>query len=147
MPLYTVTRAQAALSTTADHLTIVASATKPLRIVVVDIKGLGTSSAANEVVLQRSTTGTTPGGAIVPQPVHPGAPAASFAVYTTWAAQPSLSGAPLWRFGANANGGQDKYVAIPGAEFPVRVGEQVSIRSVAGTSAVVVSLLIEEIDG
>lgn len=147
MPLYTVSRGKTALSTTADHLTIVASATKPLRIVVADVKGMGVSSADNEVVLQRSTGGITPSGAITPSPVHPGAGAASFSVYTAWGTQPSLGGAVLWRFGPNANGGQDKYTAIPGAEFPVRVGEQVSLRSLSGTSPVVVNLLIEEVDG
>jgi hypothetical protein len=147
MPLYTATKTKTALVVNQDALTIVAGATKPLRIMVVDVKGMGTASADNEVVLQRSTGGTTAGGALTPQAAHPGSAAAAFAVYTTWSVQPSLSGAPLWRFGANANGGQDKYTALPGCEFPVRVGEQVSLRSLSGTSSVVINLLIEEIDG
>jgi hypothetical protein len=147
MPLYTVSRTRTALSTSNDLLTIVASATKPLRIYVVDIKGMDTTSAYNEVLMQRSASGTTPGGAITPAKVNPGSGAASFAVYTTWSVQPSLSGEILWRFGPNSNGGIDKDVVLPGFEWPVPVSGVVSFRSAAGTGAVVINLKIEEIDG
>lgn len=147
MPLFTVSRGRTALSTSNDLVTIVASATKPLRIYVVDIKGMDTSSAFNEVVMQRSSSGTTPGGAITPAKVNPASAAASFAVYTTWAAQPTLSGEILWRFGPNSNGGIDKDVVLPGFEWSVPVSGQVSLRSAAGTGNVVLNLKIEEIDG
>lgn len=147
MPLFTISRGRTALSTSNDLVTIVASATKPLRIYVVDIKGMDTSSAYNEVVLQRSSSGTTPGGAITPAKVNPASAAASFAVYTTWVAQPTLSGEILWRFGPNSNGGIDKDVVLPGFEWSVPVSGQVSIRSAAGTGNVVLNLKIEEIDG
>lgn len=146
MPLYTVTRTSSALSTANDTITIVASATKPLRVYIVDVKGMGTSSAANEVVLARSTGGTTGGGGITPTPTNTGSAAASFSVFTTWSAQPTL-GSVLWRFGANANGGIDKFVAIPGAEISVPVSGQLSLRSISGTSNVVVDALVEEVDG
>lgn len=147
MPLFTVSRARAQLSTTEDLLTIKASATKPLRISVVDIKGMDATSAVNEIVMQRSSGGTTPGGAIVPSKVNPSSAVASFSVYTSWSAQPTLDGEVLWRFGPNANGGIDRDVAIPGWEWPVPVGGQVSFRSVTGTGNVVINLRIEEIDG
>lgn len=147
MPLYTVSRARTALSTTNDLLTIVASATKPLRIYVVDIKGMDTTSAYNEVLMQRSSAGTTPGGAITPAKVNPNSGAASFAAYTTWVAQPTLNGEILWRFGPNSNGGIDKDVVVPGFEWPVPVSGQVSFRSAAGTGQVVINLKVEEIDG
>jgi hypothetical protein len=67
-------------------------------------------------------------------------------VATTWSSQPTL-GDTLWRFGVNANGGIDKFVAIPGAEVQVPVSGQLSIRSASGTSNVVLSMLIEEVDG
>lgn len=147
MPLFTVSRARTALSTTNDLVTIVATSTKPLRIYVADIKGMDVASAYNEVLMQRSSGGTTPGGAITPAKVNPGSAVASFAAYTTWAAQPTLNGEILWRFGVNANGGQDKDVVLPGFEFSVPVSGQVSFRSAAGTSNVVINLKIEEIDG
>lgn len=147
MPLYTVTRTSAGLSTSQDLLTLVASATKPLRVYIADIKGMGTSSAANEVLMSRSTGGTTGGNAITPQPNNAGSGAASFSAYTSWAAQPTLAVQPLWRFGVNANGGIDKFVAVPGAEISVPVGGQISFRSATGTSNVTINVLVEEIDG
>ncbi len=146
MPLYTVTRTSSALSTANDSMTIIASASKPLRVYIVDIKGMGTTSAANEVLLSRSTGGTTGGGAITPSPTNTGSAAASFTVNTTWSAQPTL-GVTLWRFGVNANGAVDNFVAIPGAEISVPVSGQLSIRSASGTSSVTINVLIEEVDG
>lgn len=146
MPLYTVTRTSTALSTTNDLVTVIASSTKPLRVYIVDLKGMGTASAANEVLLSRSSGGTTGGGAITPSPVNVGSAAASFTVNTTWSVQPTI-GVNLWRFGVNANGGIDKFVAIPGAEISVPVSGQLTIRSASGTSNVALSMLIEEIDG
>lgn len=146
MPLYTVSRTSTALSTTNDFVTVIASSTKPLRVYIADIKGMGTTSAANEVLMSRSTGGTTPGGAITPVAVNSGSGSASFTTATTWSAQPTL-GNTLWRFGVNANGGIDKFVAIPGAEISIPVSGQVSFRSASGTSNVALNLLVEEVDG
>ena len=146
MPAYTVTRTRSALSTSNDLLTIVASSTKPLRIYVAGIEGAESASAVNEVVMARSTGGTTGGGAITPGPNNPGSSAASFSAFTTWSAQPTL-GQVLWRFAPNANGGNSKFTQIPGCEFSVPVSGQVSFRSVNGTSNVVINLQVEEIDG
>lgn len=146
MPLYTVTRTSTALSTSNDLLTIIASSSKPLRVYIADMKGMGTATAANEVLMSRSSGGTTPGGAITPSPVNSGSSAASFTTATTWSAQPTL-GVTLWRFGVNANGGVDKFVAVPGAEISVPVSGQVSFRSASGTSNAVINVLVEEVDG
>ena len=146
MPLYTVSRTSSALSTTADSLTLVASSTKPLRVYVVSGVGMGTASAANEVAVARSSGGATPGGSITPAPINSGSGAASFAAYSSWSTYPTL-GAVLWRLGINANGGIDKFNAIPGAEFQVPASGQLSIRSISGTSNVALSLLVEEVDG
>lgn len=146
MPLYMVTRTSSALNTSNDSITLVASGTKPLRVYLVDGKGMGTTSAANEVAVARSTGGTTGGGGITPAPINSGSGAASFNAYTTWSAQPTL-GAVVWRAGINANGGIDKFVAIPGAEIQVPVSGQISIRSISGTSNVTWNVLVEEVDG
>ena len=146
MPLFTVSRTSTALSTTNDYVTIVASSTKPLRVYIVDCKGDGTASAANEVGMYRSTVGVGGGGAITPTKVNTASAAASFAVYTTWSSSQPTLGAELWRFSVNANGGIDKFVAIPGAEIPVPVSGQISIRSADGTSNMIANLLIEEVD-
>jgi hypothetical protein len=146
MPLFTVNRTSAALSTTADYLTIIASSTKPLRIYLVDLKGDSTASAANEVLMCRSTGGAGFGGAITPVKVNTNSAAASFSAYTSASGAASL-GDVLWRFSVNANGGIDKFVAIPGAEFQVPVSGQISIRSTDGTSNMIANLLVEEVDG
>ena len=89
MALFAVTKTGAALSTTADLVTIVAAAGKPLRVLYAELSGLGSSSAPNEVQIARSTGGTTPGGAITAEPLA-GSGVASFAAYTSWSAQPTL---------------------------------------------------------
>jgi hypothetical protein len=142
--LYTVTRTSAALSTSNDHVTIVAASGKPLYIHSVSIEGEGTASAANEVVMARSSGGTTGGGAITAGPNDPGQSAASFSAYTTWSAQPTL-GQVLWRFGVNANGGASKRETPPGMAFFVPASGQISFRSVDGTSNVIFSCQVEEI--
>lgn len=146
MPLYTVSRGSTALSTSNDLVTIVASSTKPLRVYLVDMKGMGTTSAANAVLVSRSSSGTTGGGAITPSKLNSGSGSASFAAYTTWSAQPTL-GDTLLRLGVNANGGIDKWQAFPGGEIQIPVSGQLSIRSESGTSNVLVNLIIEEVDG
>jgi hypothetical protein len=147
MPLFTVTRTRVALSTTNDLLTITAAATKPLRIYIADIKGMDQASSPNEIVLARAgTQGITGSSAITPVKVNSGSASASFTVYTAWSTQPVL-GDVLWRFGVNANGGIDKFVAIPGAEISVPVAGQVCFRSVSGTSNVTINVLVEEVDG
>lgn len=145
MPLYTITRTKTALSTSNDLLTIVASSTKPLRVYVIALTGAGTASADNEVAYAVSSSGTTPGGGITPSPIgHSGT--ASFNAYTTWSAQPTL-GVVQWRFQVNANGGQDKFQALPGFEFTIPVGGQRSIRSISGTSSVTLDVYVEEVEG
>lgn len=146
MPIYTVSRASTALSTSNDLLTIVASATKPLRVYLVDMKGMGTASAANSVLVSRSSGGTTGGGGITPAKLNSGSGSASFSAYTTWSAQPTL-GDTLFRLGINANGGIDKFQAFPGGEIQIPVSGQLSIRSESGTSNVLANLVIEEVDG
>ncbi len=144
MALFTVTRTSSALSTTADTITIVASATKPLRVLYAEASGMGNASAANEIVIARSTGGTTPGGAITPAPLA-GSGAASFTVYTSYSAAPSL-GVVLHRLTVNANGGRDRFNPSPGLDIEVPAGGQISIRSAAGTSNVTINeITIDEI--
>lgn len=146
MPLFVVNRPRTALNLSNDLLTIIASSTKPLRILMAKVAGADSGPAANEVLMQRSTGGTTPGGAVTPERVDPNSNGAAFAAYTTWAAQPALTGGPLHRFAPNANGGIDPFNAFPGAEIKVPVGTQVSFRSAFGTSNVIINLMISEED-
>lgn len=150
MPLYKVPKTSSAAKTGAaeSSLTITASATKPLRIHAVDVAGMGTASAANEIVMQRST-GTPAGGtSITPVKVSAGSAAASFT-----AMQDATSGVALTAdtkqhtFGVNANGGYVPLTPIPGFYIPVGVGTSISFRSLSGTSNIVINVSVEEIDG
>ena len=144
MALFSVTRTSSALSTTNDTVTITAHATKPLRVLYVEVSGMGTASAANEILIMRSTGGTTAGGAITPAPLA-GSGSAGFTVATTWAAQPSPS-TVLHRLSVNANGGKDRFNPAPGLEIEVPAGGQISIRSASGTSNVTINeVTVDEI--
>ena len=147
MPLFTVSRGQHAINTANDSLTIVSVSNKPLRIYTCKVGGANNVPNFNEIWLQRSTGGTTPGGAVTPEKVDVNSSAACFSVYTTWANQPALSGGPLHRFTVNSNGGIDPMIKMPGFEIQVPAGGQVSIRAgvVNGSSNGVLNLDIEEI--
>jgi hypothetical protein len=149
MPLYTFGRSAFSLSTSADSLTI-ASSNNPLRIIIADIKGLGTSSSANEVLMFRGTSvgSSAAGGSITPSKVNTGSAAATFAVYTSFASSTqSTGGDVMWRFGVNGNGGQDKFVAVPGAEIPMPRNAFLCLRAASGAGSATVNFMVEEVDG
>ena len=144
MARFSVTRSNVALSTTNDLLTLVTAANRKAAIIEVSIGGMGTASAANELMVQRSTGGTTGGGAITPEKLDPDAPASAHTVNTTWTGQPTLSGTPMLRLPVNANGGIYRWVARPGEEIIVRSAGQLSLRSAVGTSNVSVHMVWDE---
>lgn len=141
---YSASRASSALSTTNDTMTIIAPATRALKIWEIRVYGLGTASAANEIALARSTLGVGGGGAITPTPLSSLSPAAGVTVNTTWTTQPTL-GAVLRRVGVNANGAYSPLVFMPGSEIDVPPLGQISIRSITGTSNITVEVIFEEI--
>lgn len=149
MPLYTVGRSAFTLSTAADSLTIISSG-KPLRILMADFKGLGVVSSANEVLMYRGTSVGSTGvsGSITPAKLNTGAAAASFAAYSAFASSTgSTAGDVMWRFGVNGNGGQDKFVALPGAEISMPSSGYMQFKSSIGSGSLTANLLIEEVDG
>lgn len=145
MAEYAVTRSSTALSTTNDLLTLKAASNRRTRVKAITVGGMGTTSAANSIIVARSgTTGTTPGGALTPALKRADDPASSTLVYTTWSAQPTLDSNPLLRLPVNANGGVFRWVAPPGQEIEIRNGEQLSFRSETGTSNVVISVELDD---
>lgn len=152
MPLFTVGRSAFTLSSAADSL-IIASSAKPLRIMMVDFKGLAVASSANEVLMYRLTTvgSTAVSGAITPSKVNSGSAAAAFTVYSAFGSSTSsTAGDVMWRFGVNGNGGQDKFVALPGGEISMPSSAYMGFRSSTGASGagvVTANLFIEEVDG
>jgi hypothetical protein len=145
VPNYKITRASTALSTTNDLLTLIAAANRRAKVVAIHIGGMGTASAANSLIVQKSTGGVTGGGAITPQPTIADSPAATTVVNTTWGTQPTLAAAPLLRLPVNANGGAFRWVALTEADkIEIRNNEQLSFRSETGTSNVIITVEIEE---
>lgn len=141
---YSANRTSSALSTTNDTMTIIAPSTRALKIWEVRVYGQGTTSAANEVAVARSSGGATGGGAITPTPLATLASASGTTVNTTWATQPTL-GVVIRRIGINANGAYAPLVFMPGNEINVPPSGQISIRSISGTSNVTVEVIFEEV--
>src|SRR3990170_93630 len=132
-----------------DALTIISAAARRVRLVDLNVGGAGTSSAAQRLLVGRSTGGTTPGGAITPSKAEQTEqPAAISTTATTWAAQPTLeTNAHVLTF--NAMGGPNR---LPGQQgrpqglSEARNGENISIRAPAGPTyqACSISATIEE---
>lgn len=150
MPLFVLSKPSSAALTGSDDasLHIVASASKPLRILMAKVGGNGTASAANEIVMQRSTGTATGGTSLTPVKVNTGSAAASFtAAYDVTGGITLTSDTVLHRFTVNANGGIDPFVALPGGEISVPVSGQVTFRSISGTSNIIINVMVEEVDG
>lgn len=132
-----------------DVLTIVTASARRARLVDLQVGGQGGSSAAQRLLVGRSTGGTTGGGAITPNKAeHTEQPAAASTVNTTWSVQPTIdANAHVLTF--NALGGPNKWQTQPGRPngiIEARNGENISIRAPSGPTyqAVSVSATIEE---
>jgi hypothetical protein len=128
-----------------DVVTIVSPANRRVRPVQIAITGNGTTSAAQRLLLARSTGGTTGGGAITPNKAdHIEQPTAAATVNTTWSGQPTIESNGVM-LGWNALGGAIVY-NVPKGAFEARNGENVSIRAVSGPTyqACSVSVIYEE---
>ena len=141
---YSVNRGSVVLSSAADTLTLIAPATRALKLWEMRIYGQGTSSAANDIGLMRSTGGVTPGGVIVPVPLALLSPASGVTVNTTWVTQPTV-GVIVRRLGCNSNGAYSPLVFMPGSEIDIPPNGQISLRAIAGTGTVTVELVFEEV--
>jgi len=136
MGRWAATRSNTALSTTADFMTLVSLSARRCEVYLVEFAGMGTASAANEVIVARSSGGTTGGGAITPEPLSGEQAAAAGVVNTTWSAQPTIDDIVM-RLGVNANGGINRWQTTdPRAMIEIRNAANLSLRSGFGTSAV-----------
>ena len=148
MALFSLSRGAVTMNTANDLLTVIAAASRKLKIVDFIIGGNGGTSAAAaycEVGLYLSTGGTTGGGALTPKKWETDAPTQGFTNFTTWSAQPSLSGDPFYRFPFNAYGGTIGKPIKPIGEIILRNSEQLSIRPISGTSVVTLTLVVDEV--
>jgi hypothetical protein len=131
------------MATSDDLMTFIAPANRRVAIYEVHLTGMGTTSAAGEVRVARSTGGTTGGGALTAEPLDPDSVAAGSTVNSTWSTQPTIGNVML-RLGVNQNGALNRWVARPGSEIVLRNAGQISIRPAVGTHSISIHVLFEE---
>jgi hypothetical protein len=144
MRLYTVTINNTTPTITNDLMTIISPSGKTVRVKRIRASGEATSSTAMRTVIQRSTGGTTGGGAITPDKQSNTDPSASTIVDTTWSAQPTLSSIPHYNESWNAFGGGFD-LTLDGREIYLSNGDQLSIRNTIGTGLMSMDVEIEEL--
>lgn len=146
---YTIPLPNFTLSTTLSSLTVIAGATRALKLCEIYIAGTGTASASNDIGVYRvATAGVTGAGPITPSPLNPASPAASLTCFTSYTTQPVV-GVKLLDLPVNANGGVGYYRPQPGQEIEIPAGNvaasSITIRSVSGTSTMAGWVVVEEI--
>ncbi len=142
--VYTITRNNVTPNTANDLMTIIAPANKMIRIKRIRASGEATASTVMRTVIERSTGGTTGGGALTPEKANTSDPAASLTCYSTWTAQPTLSGAPHYNESWNAFGGGFD-LTLDGREMYLVNSEQLSIRNTVGTGVMSLEVEVEEL--
>lgn len=114
-----------------DAITIITASSRRARVIQVTVGGLGTTSAAQQFLIGRSTVGTTGGGAITPDKFdHSEQPAAASTVDTTWSVQPTI-GTNTTVLGWNALGGAIVWNAPKGSGYEARNAENISLRAIS----------------
>lgn len=117
-----------------DIMTIVSPANRRVRLCEVSVAGRGSSSAAQQIDVGRSTGGTTGGGALTPNKYdHTDQPAAASVVNTTWSVQPTID-THTEVLGYNALGGANRWIPPKGVAVEARNGENISIRATSGVT-------------
>lgn len=146
---YVVTRDNFTPTATQDALTLISGSGRRIRLIDVNVTGQGASSAAQRLLVGRSTGGTTPGGAITPSKAeHTEQPAANFTTATTWSGQPTLE-TNTHVLGFQALGGINRLpqqAGRPNGIIEARNGENISIRAPSGPTyqACSLSVTVEE---
>jgi len=147
MAFYTLSRQNVTPTNGNDLVTLVAAANRRLRVVKCSVTAAGTASGTQNLVqLVRATTaGVTGGGAITPQAVAADMPAAAFTANTTWSTQPVLpaNGGALFQLASNGAIRSESW--FPEQAIEARNAENISLRSVSGSTAVSFDLEIEEV--
>jgi hypothetical protein len=144
MRIYTVTINNTTPNTSNDLMTFIAASGHPVMIKRIRASGEATSSTVMRTLIQRSTGGTTGGGAITADKCNSGDGTANTVVDTTWSAQPTLSGIPHYNESWNAFGGGFDLV-LDGREIWLVGTEQLSIRNTVGTGTMSLEVEFAEV--
>jgi hypothetical protein len=125
---------------------LIAASSGRLRVLEISAVGNGTTSAAQLLLIGRSSGGTTPGAAITPSKFGPTDQIAMVGgAYSSWSVQPTIN-ANTEVLGFNALAGVNRWQPIGGAFEMRSTSEYVSIRpSTTSTwQACAVSAIVEE---
>ena len=144
-PVYAGTRPGVALTTTADPFTSKAGASGQHRILEIFMGGEATVSAVARVALNRPGTNGVTATNQTPEKMNTRSPAAVSTFVTGWTTQPVRSTNDLILLAFNAFGGGDRFVPQPGAEIYAVNSEELSCRSLSGTSTVSTHVHWEEL--
>jgi hypothetical protein len=144
-PVYSITRAGAALSTTADHLHLKAAAAGSLRILEIILGGEATTSAVNRIAFERENATLAGASAITPEKFNAksGAATGTYGSGNTSAILTAATYFYVWAI--NAFGGFIDEKMIPGAEPQLNDAEVAGIRSLSGTSTFSSTIVFEEL--
>lgn len=138
--LYAASQTATANSTSADSVSLKAGTSDSFIVREFVTAGLGTASAANELILQRVTGGTVATAMVGLNPNAPTSKTSFGVAQATSAVATSI----MYRFGVNANGALFRWVGPPGACFEVAAAGLIGWRGVSGTSLITTNATIEE---
>jgi hypothetical protein len=145
------------LGTNVNLVVTVATATRANTLREFQFSGLGTATAAQEIIVTRvSTAGTTPAGAITARPLNTSYTAgmsglaSRIAGAAAYAAEAAVLTGTLLRFGVNGNGALFRWVAAPGLGIDTLGGgtaaaNQLSFYSKSGSVATAFHLMFDEL--
>lgn len=142
-PVYSIVRSGAALSTTADHLFVKATASGQGRVLEIIIGGEATTSAVNRVGFGQMNATLAGNSAITPEKFNSRSPAAA-GTYGHSNTSALLAGYML-SIAFNAFGGFIRWVAAPGEEMYYVNSEVIGLRSLSGTSTCSSTIVFEEL--
>lgn len=144
MATYWVSARNITPNTSNDLITLISAASRRTKLKAISVFSHGTTASANQVVVSRSTAGTTPGGAAALQATHADFPTAATTTATTWAAQPSLTAGAALTLDVGGNSGLNRLQAPIATEIECRNGECISIRPLNTGVNFTVNCLVEE---
>lgn len=127
-----------------DLGTLISATNRRIKLKAISAFSHGTTASTNQVVVSRSTAGTTPTIAAVPQATNADLPAATFTTATVWAVSPALTAGAALTLDFGGNSGLNRLQAPIVTEIEARNGECISIRPLNVGVNMTINCLVEE---
>jgi hypothetical protein len=145
MAKFSINRQNVTVTNGNDILTIVAATGRRIKLLRCAITANGTASGTQNIVqvARAGTAGVTPGGAITAQGLYADSTAAS-TVNTTWGTQPVVPANAGFAYNLSSNGAIRTEAWLPEDAIEARPAENISIRSISGSTPITVDLEFDE---